>query len=264
MQRADSLDFFNFLANYTLGLGLQIGLKNTLSILPDVAHLISFAVNEECARSTGTDGNTCSSYKSLISAGKPVFHIEYPKQDSTPPRFPAPDRGLLCNNLPGFSTVLKALALDCWVMFCDGSTANTDCSPQTSHRTRPPPTKTSSTVVSSSTSMSITSVTSSSSESATTIISTTSEPETTSVPETTTSKSSSRLTTTSKPRTSTSSSVKPTSSSGNGSGCKQKHYDQCGGNDWKGCTVCAVSFLGQWCGGKITLSMKCQKVARQT
>ncbi|KAF2707464.1 carbohydrate-binding module family 1 protein [Pleomassaria siparia CBS 279.74] len=34
------------------------------------------------------------------------------------------------------------------------------------------------------------------------------------------------------------SSAKPTSTPGNGGGCKQKHWDQCGGNNWKGCTLC--------------------------
>jgi hypothetical protein len=45
---------------------------------------------------------------------------------------------------------------------------------------------------------------------------------------------------TSSSQTSRTSSSAGSSSSGNG--CKSKHYDQCGGNDWKGCTECEVSF----------------------
>lgn len=38
-----------------------------------------------------------------------------------------------------------------------------------------------------------------------------------------------------------SSTQRPTSTPGTGNGgCRSKHWDQCGGNDWKGCTVCEV------------------------
>ena len=41
------------------------------------------------------------------------------------------------------------------------------------------------------------------------------------------------------------SSAKPSSTppgNGGGGGCRQKHWDQCGGNDWKGCTTCEVCY----------------------
>ncbi|KAF4626257.1 hypothetical protein G7Y89_g11903 [Cudoniella acicularis] len=127
----DAVDYFKYLATTAAANGVQIGLKNAVTILPRVQSLISFAVNEECARSGKSDsGNLCSSYDPLIAAGKPVFHIEYPiNKDVSPPQFSSSDRAAMCNVNKGFSTVLKAYSLDCWVMFCDGTIATTNCSP---------------------------------------------------------------------------------------------------------------------------------------
>jgi len=52
--------------------GMATGLKNALEILPTVQNYIQYAVNEECQ-----SGGDCPKYKDLLSAGKPVFHIEY-------------------------------------------------------------------------------------------------------------------------------------------------------------------------------------------
>jgi len=101
------------------------------------------------------------------------------------------------------STVIKNKSLDGWVQYCDGSIAETHTTagiPNPHYTPKP----------------------------------TTSRPSSTTKPTFTTKP----LTTT---RT-TSSTSKPTTTSnpGGGNGCISKHWDQCGGTDWKGCTVCAV------------------------
>ncbi|KAF2026017.1 hypothetical protein EK21DRAFT_103520 [Setomelanomma holmii] len=49
-----------------------------------------------------------------------------------------------------------------------------------------------------------------------------------------------KIRTTPSPSRTSSTQKPPTSTPGNGGGggCKQKHWDQCGGNDWKGCAAC--------------------------
>lgn len=175
--------------------------------------VVDFAVNEQC----GQYGE-CSAYSDFIKSGKPVFHIEYP---SKAPTVTTAERVTDCQNLgvDGLSTVLKALSLDGWVGYCDGSSATTNTKPGSGSNpwtTRPPPPPHTSTTRSS-----------------------TSKPGTTSKPTKTT-----KPTTTTKPSSTsrTTSSSKPTTTPGGGTpGCTAKHWDQCGGTDFKGCTVCDVS-----------------------
>jgi len=122
------------------------------------------------------------------------------------------------------STIMKYMVLDGWVKYCDGSIAvtNTTAGIPNPHYTPKP---TSSTAKPTTTSK----PTSTTKPIVTTKPSTTTKT-TTSV---TTKSPTSTKTTTSKPTT--------TSASGGGSGCISKHWDQCGGQDYKGCTVCAVT-----------------------
>jgi len=165
--------------------------------------IVDFAVNEQCAQF-----GECAAYSGFLAAGKPVFHIEYP---SKAPAVNASERAQDCQSVgvAGMSTVLKELSLSGWVGYCDGSQAVTPTKPGSGGNpwtTRPPPPTTKPHTT------------------------TSTKPTTTTKPPTTTSKPTTIKTTTSS---------KPTTTAPGG-GCRSKHWDQCGGTDWKGCTVCEV------------------------
>jgi hypothetical protein len=181
---------------------MKIGLKNSLDIINNLELIVDFAVNEQCAAL-----GECSTYNRLLALNKPVFHIEYP----TPLNVQAA-RGISCTGagVNGTSTILKNLQLNGETYYCDGSYVNTPTLGGTSppRPSRPPPVPRPST----------------------------SRPGPTSRPSTTRRPSPppNRPSSTQRPPTST------PGGGGNG-GCRSKHWDQCGGNDWKGCTVCEVS-----------------------
>jgi Glycoside-hydrolase family GH114 len=132
---------------------MSMGLKNSEEILESVLPDINFAVNEECASTSNSEG--CIAYDKLIRAGKPVFHIEYANHrargnetvlSSTKSELRGLDssgiENLLClkTTLPRkrvlaldtsskFSTVIKVLGLDGWVKYCDGIEAATVTKP---------------------------------------------------------------------------------------------------------------------------------------
>lgn len=174
-----------------------------MDILLDLTPVMQFAVNEQCAQF-----GECTAYSAFIAAGKPVFHIEYPP--SVPNIQPA-DRMKDCQNngMTGLSTVFKNMSLSGWVGYCDGSSATTITKPGGGTNPwapgKPKPTTT---------------------------VKTSARPTTTKPPSTVKTSS----------RTSTTARTTSTAAPGGGNGCTAKHWDQCGGNDWKGCTVCAVSF----------------------
>lgn len=226
LKEADTIEYLKFLATYADSLGLKIGLKNSLSIVPALTSVMSFAVNEECGKF-----GECNQYDNFIKAGKPVYHIEY---IAKVPTITNDERKISCQSagLTGFSTVMKNMTLNGWVAYCDGSSATTDTSPGGVIPGKPPshPSSTTTTTGPTATTTSVSSTD-------------TSEPPEPTDPTTSTT-SSTKPTTTAKPTSTKTSSSQPTSTQvpGGGSGCTQKHWDQCGGNDWKGCTACAVSF----------------------
>jgi hypothetical protein len=137
LSQSDSIAYVRKLANYAHSLGLSVGLKNAQEILPSVADVVQFAVNEECALSSGD----CEPYTQLTDAGKPVFHVEYASSytikdgkaiissDSAMGLDSDSLKRKLC--LKGtefsstFSTTIKILSLDGWVLYCDDSWSNT-------------------------------------------------------------------------------------------------------------------------------------------
>jgi len=184
---------------------MQIGLKNALDIIDSLSSTVNFAVNEQCAQLS-----ECDRYNAFLATGKPVFHIEYPTPLNT-----AAAKGVSCTgpSTAGMSTILKNMALDGPAVYCDGSQVDT---PTVGGTSPPRPTKTHT-------------------------------PRPTSTRPTSTRPGTTRPTTTPRPTTSpthtTPNLPPPTSSSspgGPGNGCKSKHWDQCGGNNWNGCTVCEV------------------------
>jgi hypothetical protein len=200
---------------------MKIGLKNSLDIVGNLETVVDFAVNEQCAQL-----GECSSYNRFLALNKPVFHIEYP----TPLNAQAAN-GVSCKSagVNGTSTILKNLQLDGITYYCDGSYVNTPTLGGTSppRPSRPPP------VPRPSSSRPVPSQRPSSSRPVPSL-----RPSSSSPP---------RPSTTRRPSPSpvrpSSTQRPPTSTPGGGNGgCRSKHWDQCGGNDWKGCTVCEVSF----------------------
>jgi hypothetical protein len=146
LTKADTVAYVKKLSDEAARYGMSMGLKNAEELLDQVQPYIHFAVNEECASMANSDG--CEPYSPLIRAGKPVFHIEYARWT------PAAGTGnvtirsdkaaymlysssaleqLYClqttlrgmKRVPGdvaplFSTVIKVLGLDGWVLYCDG------------------------------------------------------------------------------------------------------------------------------------------------
>jgi hypothetical protein len=129
---------------------MAIGMKNAESILANVTDFIQFAVNEECT-TYSTDEDGCWQYEPFLKSGKPVFHFEYATvdQNSRNPRIKSvyKDWANLTSTqllsyyclentfgfpyLPSrevgrlFSTAIKKLDLGGWVMYCDGTYAET-------------------------------------------------------------------------------------------------------------------------------------------
>lgn len=102
---------------------MATGLKNAGDIVSSVLPYVAFSVNEQC-----TEYSECESFAPFIKAGKPVFHIEYP---SGAPKVKEADRKTICSTkgkaigTDGFSTVIKKLNLDGWVMYCPKTTYQT-------------------------------------------------------------------------------------------------------------------------------------------
>jgi len=69
------LDFQRLLANEAHKRNLAVALKNSVETIPDVADYFDLAINEVCLV-----WNECGTYEAIISAGKPVFHVEYDKK----------------------------------------------------------------------------------------------------------------------------------------------------------------------------------------
>lgn len=108
LSQEDSVEFLRALTETAQGLGLSVGIKNSLDIVDSVSDFVDFAVNEECAAN-----GECSAYDSFVGTGKPVFHIEYDAGASQ-----------ACDD-PSLATVIKNLDLDGQVQYCDGSSYNT-------------------------------------------------------------------------------------------------------------------------------------------
>lgn len=151
---ADSTSFLRALATEAAKYGMSTGLKNAQSILGSVADIIQFAVNEECRTVT----KDCGVYDDFV-AQKPVFHgsslpsgplplllqlttsiVEYISSHSGNTVSSNYDgyQGMSSDQIKAaycfkdnptqtmrFSTIIKTLALDGWVLYCDGKSATT-------------------------------------------------------------------------------------------------------------------------------------------
>ncbi|KAK2764487.1 hypothetical protein FQN54_009182 [Arachnomyces sp. PD_36] len=116
LTKADSADYMKFLANATHELNMSIGLKNAGGIIPQVISQMQWSVNEQCVQF-----NECDVYSAFIRAGKPVFHLEYPKQEvNNNTRVSTAAVDTACDNAATkkFSTLIKNMNLDNWSQAC--------------------------------------------------------------------------------------------------------------------------------------------------
>jgi len=117
LNKQDSIDYLNFLADAAHSRGMSIGLKNAGSVIQHVIDQMQWSVNEQC-----TEFQECSTYDAFIKAGKPVFHIEYPKGMDTDDDTLVNSEQLntACNfdDSGSFSTVIKNAHLDLWIQTC--------------------------------------------------------------------------------------------------------------------------------------------------
>lgn len=74
--------------------------------------MVQWEVNEQCVQY-----HECNLFQPFIAAGKPVFHIEYPKA-APDVSVSAKDSDCGGENTNGFSTVLKEVDLGDWVELC--------------------------------------------------------------------------------------------------------------------------------------------------
>lgn len=135
---SDAITYVRKLANYAHSLGMGMGLKNSQTLLPSVMDVIQFAVNEECAIASGE----CDPYLDLIEAGKPVFHIEYAtkytikdgkavisSEGAQELDSESLKKKLCLKSQPQFSktfsTAIKILNLNGWVLYCDDTWSET-------------------------------------------------------------------------------------------------------------------------------------------
>ena len=117
-----AVDFVTFLADSTHARNMSFGLKNGAKILSQVIDLIQWNVVEECLQYS-----ECDNYAPVIDAGKPVFLIEYPTTEEKPSYVSDKKRQEICGStgIPlGFSTVLKNMNLDEWIIQCPARTSS--------------------------------------------------------------------------------------------------------------------------------------------
>ncbi|KAH6886172.1 glycoside hydrolase superfamily [Thelonectria olida] len=120
LTEADAIDYIKFLATAGASYGMATSLKNCGDIVGRVLKYVQFAVVEQCVQYS-----ECSLYAPFIKAGKPVFHIEYPRGAGS--QVPASTSKKLCGTTGsaagsrGFSKILKKLNLDGWVQYCGSS-----------------------------------------------------------------------------------------------------------------------------------------------
>ncbi|RAK97157.1 endo alpha-1,4 polygalactosaminidase [Aspergillus ibericus CBS 121593] len=116
LSKENAVEYVNWLAGEAHTRGLAIGLKNANGMIRQVLRNMQWSVNEECARLA-----ECGAYTAFGKAGKPVFHIEYPKgssSDQSPVGEEERREACVFRDSRLFSTVMKNLVLDSWIQGC--------------------------------------------------------------------------------------------------------------------------------------------------
>lgn len=113
----DAIDYLEFLVDAAHNRNLSIGLKNAGAIVDYVVDIMEWSVQEQCL-----EYDECDLYTPFIDQGKPVFHVEYPKGDSTDNDIDVSMTvyNSICSNSTdeGFSTIIKNMLLDDWIESC--------------------------------------------------------------------------------------------------------------------------------------------------
>ncbi|KAJ1663017.1 hypothetical protein EV178_005382 [Coemansia sp. RSA 1646] len=117
LTKNDAISYVNWLATEAHARGMSVGLKNAGDIIDSVIDNMQWSVNEQCAQY-----GECDTYAVFADKGKPVFHIEYPKGDSTnnSNNVSASKLKSACvfNGSAKFSTLIKNMNLDSWFQLC--------------------------------------------------------------------------------------------------------------------------------------------------
>ncbi|KJZ79796.1 hypothetical protein HIM_00510 [Hirsutella minnesotensis 3608] len=114
-----AVDFVHFMSQEAAAYNMSTGLKNAGGIIEDVLDSVAFSVNEQCVQY-----GECEKFAPFVKAGKPVFHIEYPKDAGD--GVSSKSTNDICSHQgkaagsENFSTVIKKMNLDGWVEYCDG------------------------------------------------------------------------------------------------------------------------------------------------
>jgi hypothetical protein len=149
----DTVAYLHKISAYARSKGMSVGIKNCIEILGPIFDDVDFAISEECVQYLN-----CTAYANFTTApragkeGKPVFEVEYVNYTYSgrwsdegvaldPSKFRTNNvnfpgltneklRRKLCNlDEPGASlenpylkinSIIKTLALDGFIMFCDG------------------------------------------------------------------------------------------------------------------------------------------------
>jgi endo-alpha-1,4-polygalactosaminidase (GH114 family) len=111
LTKADGVSFVRFIAEEAHNAGLAYGLKNGGAILNQVLNISQWVVNEQCVLY-----DECNLYEPFIKAGKPVFHIEYTEDKKANSSYIK--QSCASDNQPGFSTLIKHMALNNWTTTC--------------------------------------------------------------------------------------------------------------------------------------------------
>lgn len=113
----DAVDYVTFLADEAHSRNLSLALKNAGNIVPTVIDIVEYCVQEQCI-----EFNNCDQFTPFIQANKPVFHVEYPKGDSTSDNsfIATTSKDSICGNsaAAGFSTIIKNINLDNFIESC--------------------------------------------------------------------------------------------------------------------------------------------------
>lgn len=118
LTKADAVDYVLWLAREAHLRALSVGLKNAGDIVDRVLGEVQFAVNEQAVQFGDVE-----QFLPFVRAGKPVFHVEYPKgEDEDDDRQnneqevtgKKRDKCLGARGR-GFSSIIKNIRLDQWV-----------------------------------------------------------------------------------------------------------------------------------------------------
>lgn len=118
LTRDDAVEYVTWLAREARARGLAAGLKNAGDIVPRVLAEVQFAVNEQAVQFGDVD-----QFLPFVRAGKPVFHVEYPKGEDEDDDRQNDARDVTGRKrdrcfgarAKGFSTIIKNIRLDQWI-----------------------------------------------------------------------------------------------------------------------------------------------------